>query len=242
MDKITHGVLECAPRFILEDRNTYALARTMDILTARLCRDIADADICLTDPEQMPEWALDEYAYGLGVAWYDKSADIETKRKWLIEVHDMRCCVGTKDAIHRLLLGFYGNCDVEENWQYGGEPFHFRVIVSGEWSQERAAWARNAIEQAKNVRSIFDGLHLGRVTRISVRGEGSVVARFPYEITGLAELEEVEPPTQDDSKLLLDEDGNGWLTGAAIAVDAEGRGTINGATLIVDADGHGLIE
>ena len=181
MDKITHGVLDCVPKFILEDRNGYALARTMDVLATRLCRDIEAANVCLTDPEKMPEWALDEYAYGHGMAWYDRTADIEVKRRWVMEAYTMRYCIGTKDAIRHLLLGFYDSCDVEENWEYGGKPYHFRVMVSGAWDQRGDAWTRKVLDATKNLRSVLDELSVGSTARIEVHAQGEITAlvRFP---------------------------------------------------------------
>ena len=35
-------------------------------------------------------------------------------------------------------------------------PYHFRVTVTGEWSQANDDWAKKSIESVKNVRSVLD--------------------------------------------------------------------------------------
>lgn len=184
MNKIEHGVLDCVPKFILDDRNGYALAKTIDTLVSRLCKDIEEADAYLTDPNQMPEWALDEYAYGFGLVWYDKTADIETKRRWVLDAHKMRHCIGTKDAILHLLLGIYDNCDVEENWQYGGEPYHFRVTVSGAWDAKGDTWTRKVVDAVKNLRSTMDELSVGSTAKIEVQAASEVTALIRFPLCG----------------------------------------------------------
>ena len=211
MDKITGSLLESVPRFILNDRNGYAIAKTMDVLVTRLCRDIEAADVCLTDPENMPEWALDEYAYGLGLTWYDKTADIEVKRKWILEAHTMRYCIGTKDAIHYLLSGFYDDCEVEEYWQYDGEPYHFRVSVSGEWTAANEKWTRNVLRYVKNLRSILDDIAVGSGTVIRVSGEGSVIGGFMYGLTSGERMTGTQPHISTIAR----------LADAALNIDAQ---------------------
>lgn len=184
MDKISHGLLDCVPRFLLDDRNAYALARTMDVLLRKLLDDIERADDCLTNPGKMPEWALDEYAYNNGLVWYDKSADVEIKRRWVAEAHKIRNYIGTKEAIRYLLLGIYDSCDVEENWEYGGEPFQFRVTVSGRWDKHGDEWTRKVVESVKNLRSTFEELSVGSTDRIEIRARGEAVTYIRFPICG----------------------------------------------------------
>ena len=58
----------------------------------------------------------------------------------------------------KYLDGVFDSVKVEEWWEYGGDPCHFRVIVTGEWSEEAAIWAEKAVAATKNVRSILDGI------------------------------------------------------------------------------------
>lgn len=156
MDKIQFNFVELVPKFIREDRNGYALAKAIGAALEMFCADVERADAYLTDPERMPEWALDEFAYNNGMSWYDRTASVEVKRRWVKEADYMRRCIGTKEAVRRLLLGFYDYCAIDEWFEYGGAPYTFRVSVSGDWSEGLEDWAIKAIERVKNLRSVFE--------------------------------------------------------------------------------------
>ena len=48
------------------------------------------------------------------------------------------------------------DAELQENWEYDGEPFHFRMNFPGSWTPEKVAWATKAIQTVKNVRSVLD--------------------------------------------------------------------------------------
>lgn len=151
------ALLTLVPRFLTRDRNTNALAIAIFHMVFMFLLAVRQAVVELTDVEQMSEEALDERAWSLGMMWYDYEAGIDKKRMWIRETEQMRRSVGTVSAIARLMNGVYANCKVEEWTQYDGEPYHFRVTVFGKADPKTEAWARSAIESAKNLRSILDG-------------------------------------------------------------------------------------
>ena len=115
---------------------------------------------------------------------YDHNANIETKRRWIKDATPLYSALGTPQAIYNFLEGFFDQVELEEHWQYAGDPFHFRVTVSGEWNDANEAWLRRAIEASKNVRSVLDDIALGSGTTIIVSGEGGELARFCPPLTG----------------------------------------------------------
>ena len=114
---------------------------------------------------------------------YDHNANIETKRRWIKDATPLYSALGTPQAIYNFLEGFFDQVELEEHWQYHGEPFHFRVTVSGEWNDANETWLRRAIEASKNVRSVLDNIALGSGTTIKVHGEGGLLGRFAYNAT-----------------------------------------------------------
>lgn len=155
MDKIDLQFVDLVPKFIRRDRNGYALSKAIAWAVEQLCADIEQADAYLTDPERMPEWALDEFAYNHGMEWYDKMASVEVKRRWVRDADYMRYVIGTKEAVRHLLLGFYNYVSLEEWYQYDGPPFVFRVFVSGDTDEALEEWGKRATNIVKNLRSIF---------------------------------------------------------------------------------------
>jgi P2-related tail formation protein len=171
------------PDFILADKNGYAMAKAIERALQIMCSTIQTGVDNLQNIDKMPEWLLDEMAWELGCL-YDYGASLETKRKWIRDATKFYAALGTPEAIYQYLCGVFDSVAVEEAWQYGGEPFHFRVIVSGEWTEEKVSWARKAIEASKNVRSVLDELAVGANGRITVSGKGVEVGRIVFPLCG----------------------------------------------------------
>lgn len=170
------------PDFILADKNGYAMAKAIERALQIMCSTIQTGIDNLQDIDKMPEWRLDEMAWELGCL-YDHNANIETKRRWIKDATPLYSALGTPQAIYNFLEGFFDQVELEEHWQYHGEPFHFRVTVSGEWNDANETWLRRAIEASKNVRSVLDNIALGSGTTIKVHGEGGLLGRFAYNAT-----------------------------------------------------------
>lgn len=171
------------PDFILADKNGYAMAKAIERALQIMCSTIQTGVDNLQDIDKMPEWRLDEMAWELGCL-YDHNANIETKRRWIKDATPLYAALGTPQAIYNFLEGFFDQVELEEHWQYAGDPFHFRVTVSGEWNDANEAWLRRAIASSKNVRSVLDDIALGSGTTIIVSGEGEELARFGPPLTG----------------------------------------------------------
>ena len=179
----TFNVKEWVPRFILADKNGYALAKAIET-GLQMMNDIINTGVkCIADYDTMPEWRLDEMAWETNCL-YDFNADVETKRKWIKNAIPLYRLFGTPQAIQNYIGSYFESMVLEENWAYGGDPYHFRITVSGEWTPENEAWARKAIATAKNVRSVLDSLRVGSVALLVMAGEGEVYGRFYYPMTG----------------------------------------------------------
>lgn len=171
------------PQFLLNDRNGYALACAL-ARGVTIMQETVNAGVeCLRNVETMPEWRLDEMAWELGCL-YDYGASVDVKREWIRQSTPFAAMNGTPQAIYNYLKGFFERVELEENWQYGGQPFHFRVTVSGTWNGQNERWARTAIAQSKNVRSVLDNLAFVNETKIAVHAEGKKMAAFRYPRAG----------------------------------------------------------
>lgn len=111
---------------------------------------------------ELDEFMLDILAGELHIDWYDYTYDIETKREVIassVKAHKM---LGTRGAVDTVLHAiFQEDFELEEWWQYGGEPYTFRVEVdiSGrELSAEEHKAAARSIWYSKNLRSHLEGI------------------------------------------------------------------------------------
>lgn len=169
------------PAFILGDRNGYAAAKALETGLKMFCAVIQNGIDNAINVDKMPEWRLDEMAWELGCL-YDYGADIENKRAWIRDAVPLYASYGTIEAVYLYLSGYFTDVEAEENWQYGGEPYHFRITVGGEWTDAKEQWAKRAVADTKNVRSVLDDLSIGSSAMIKIFGQ-TQWWRILYEMT-----------------------------------------------------------
>ena len=103
---------------------------------------------------------LDELAWQFHCDYYDSTADIETKKsvvKQSIRIHQKK---GTPQAVIDLLqAAFPSNTELYEWWQYGGEPYRFKILTSSLNGVKYDHFLK-ALNSVKNARSYLDGVQL----------------------------------------------------------------------------------
>ncbi|MBQ9252236.1 MAG: hypothetical protein IJ188_06350 [Clostridia bacterium] len=197
--RISFNIEKLVPRFILNDKNGYALAKAIERAFQLVAEGAQYGIDILQDPYKMPEWRLDELAGELGCL-YDYNGTIDQKRYWIINATYLYSVYGTPQAIYNFLEGYFQTVQVEENWEYGGEPFHFRVTVSGgNYDADVIAWAQKAISNVKNVRSILDNVTIDNSSEIIISADMDWFDVEYYraaedEITGTQDMQEWDLP------------------------------------------------
>lgn len=145
------------PKFIMRDKNGRAMARAIEAGLTYMNNAVQDGIESLTNVQRMPEWALDEKAWEYNIV-YDYSAPVDMKRKWIAEAFNLSALAGTAAGIVKYLVPYFDNAQVEEWWEYGADPYHFRVLIAGERTDAKDTWAQDAITRMKNVRSVLDAI------------------------------------------------------------------------------------
>ena len=215
MSNITFDIKRLVPKYIYNDKNGYALSKAIERAFQYVADRVEEGLVILQDPDKMPEWRLDELAEDYNIL-YDYNADIEVKRNWIKNAIPYYRIYGTPEAIVQYLTGYFNEVELEEWFEYGADPFLFRLIVDGTWTPENEAWARKAIERAKNVRSVLDSLRIGSRCNIGIMAEGAVLARFAYPLTGAENWAGRWPQTNtlgiidETGKASVDASGAAW--------------------------------
>ncbi len=162
---IDFDIKSLVPQFLYSDRNGYALCMAIQAAFEYVAEKVEEGIAILQDVVAMPEWRLDELAWEYNIL-YDYSADVETKRGWIRNAAHSYSLYGTPAGVMQYLEATFGSAVLEEWWEYGGDPYHFRVTVDGEYNEENKAWAMKAANTAKNVRSVLDEIifNSGNVT------------------------------------------------------------------------------
>lgn len=154
----TFNVSQFVPKFIMADKNGYALAKAIEA-GMQIANDTIQAGVkLLYDIDTMPEWRLDELAKEYNLILYDSTQSIEIKRQWIKDANDFFKKFGTPGYLKQYLEAYFDSVQVIEWWEYNGDPYHFKVNVSGAYSEETEAWCIEAINKAKNLRSYLDGV------------------------------------------------------------------------------------
>ena len=154
---IDFDVTQHLPKFILRDKNGYAMAKAIEAGIKYLNAKAEEALSIVINVDSMPEWRLDELGWEYGIL-YDSFQPVEVKRKWIANALEMYKKYGTKDALYEYLVAVFDTVKLEEASEYGGSPYHFRIKVEGEYSTGNRDLIYKAIDTVGNVRSICDGI------------------------------------------------------------------------------------
>lgn len=148
------------PKFLLRDKNGYALAKAIEAGLKYYCDAVKKGASIIEDVDSMPEWRLDEMAWELGAEWYDYGADIERKRAQIAGAEEYYNRLGTPSAVQRIINDVYGEGTIEEWFNYDGQPYHFSVNTTNDSAiMENRAKFLALLDQVANVRSVLDNVY-----------------------------------------------------------------------------------
>lgn len=182
--QVEGSIAELVPRFLLADRNGYAMAYAIDAAIQPFLTTLNGMETLLSNAAEMPEWALDEQAWETATPWYDYGAGITMKRAWIGEAEKISGMIGTRGALKRLLQGIWQRTEIEEYWEYGASPFRFRVTVYGDYDAGNAEWTRNVIQRVCPLRCALDDCAVGADETVRIK-ERVDFAIFDYPICGV---------------------------------------------------------
>lgn len=152
------------PASIAKDKNIQDLSNILDTTLADI-RQKTELILLLPRLNELPDKILDELAYQFHVDFYRDSFSHDIKVK-LIETsilsHRLK---GTPYAVEKVCTDIFKSAKVLENWEYGGQPYHFKVSLISEavTDADRVYTLIDVINSAKNVRSWCD--EIGFITK-----------------------------------------------------------------------------
>jgi phage tail P2-like protein len=122
------NLLRTLPDVLKNDKKMYALATVIADLLSGQVDEIRKLKI-YSQIDNLPEPLLDILAYDFKVDWYGYDYDIDVKRAQLKDSFNVHRHLGTRGAVERALSDIYPGTEVEEWFDYGGDPYHFRVLL-----------------------------------------------------------------------------------------------------------------
>lgn len=152
------NLLRVFPEALANDANLHALA---EVIAQKLEELAGQSDVPRIYPriDDLPEPIIDQLAYDFKVDWYryqdDLREKIETlKRSWYVHKH-----MGTPEGLERAIGAIYPGTKVEEWFEYGGEPYRFRLsipVTSGVVPD--FSTIKDLIRFYKNLRSVLESV------------------------------------------------------------------------------------
>ena len=178
---------ECLPEALKKDPKMVALANA----TAAALLDtsgIMNSVLIYSRFDELPEELVDILAYDLHVDWYDYSYPIEVKRRTIRDSIQVHRRLGTKYAVEKALGAVYPGTKVEEWFEYGGDPYKFRVVIGATEAgitADRQAAVLDRVRFYKNLRSHLEAISYQIEKRTAVKvaavhAIGQRVEVYPY--------------------------------------------------------------
>ena len=148
------------PPALRQDESMLALGRLiaeeLHITAGETKKNIIYANI-----EELSETWLDVLAYDLHVDWYDYDYPIEAKRAIIRDSVRVHQKLGTKAAVEMALGGIHPQSEIEEWFDYDGEPFCFRIVLDTTKSRVAADYDEivRTVDIYKRLTANLDGLY-----------------------------------------------------------------------------------
>ena len=135
------NVLFTLPPALKGDTSTEALAEaTAEVLAGRVAE--IDRLRIVSNIDNLEEALLAILARDFKVDWWDANYSLEEKRQTVKDSWRVHKTLGTKAAVETALRAIYPKATVEEWFEYGGEPYHFKLSIdlTGETSDAARPW------------------------------------------------------------------------------------------------------
>ncbi len=144
------------PAVLATDTSKAALGKAIAEQLHILCQKTDKLSI-FPSCDSLPEGLLDILAKDLQCDWYDYDAPLEEKRATIKSCFAVHRYKGTKYAVETALNAVFPKAEVSEWFEYGGEPYHFKVkIYASTNDQEKLSLVPQKVNYYKNLRSVLD--------------------------------------------------------------------------------------
>lgn len=152
------NLLRALPQVLRNDEGMAALAAAIAETLSGRVGEIENLRV-YSRIDELPEDLLDILAYDFKVDWWDGDYTLEEKRKTLRDSWRVHRMLGTKAAVETAISAIYPETKVTEWWEYGGEPYHFKLRLDATYEnvdQEKHWRVMEKVEYYKNLRSVLD--------------------------------------------------------------------------------------
>ena len=196
------NLLQVLPSVLAKDAEMQPLGETASMALAALWSNV-DLPTIYSRIDDLPESLLDILAKDFKIDWYNFDHPIETKRAVIKDSFYVHKHLGTVGAVKRALSDVWPSFSLEEWYDYGGDPYHFRVAIADhDFTVAKREQAIRYINLVKNVRSWLDEIYAQVIGDIVIVETSSYVyldylVASDIELTNANDITDWEEPQFD---------------------------------------------
>lgn len=118
--------------------------------------------------DSQPEEVVDLLASELRTQYYRDTLDLETKRQLVKTTLIWYTKAGTPEAVEELVSTVFGEGEVKEWFEYGGQPYWFRIQTDAILTENMTTYFSNMIRKVKNARSHIESIEIHRIIELQI--------------------------------------------------------------------------
>lgn len=118
--------------------------------------------------DTLPDDILDMLAAELDTQHYDTSLDISAKRRLIKNTMVWYMTAGTPAAVEELVAAAFGEGEVKEWFEYGDEPYYFKIVTNATLTPEINDTFSTIIRRVKNARSHIRAIDIHRTAELGI--------------------------------------------------------------------------
>lgn len=179
-----YGLLDIVPENLLEDKHIRKITEVIDAALKDIYPETAYPAL-ISRIDELDSDTIDSLAWQWHVDFYDEDLSLEVRRELVKKSIDYHRQMGTNYAVDGVIKTCFQNAEIQENWEYGGNPYCFKVITihAGIPDEDELGRIVQAINSVKNTRSSLDGLGFQRIIPLT-RYRGCAVSAMRSYIIG----------------------------------------------------------
>ena len=179
-----YGLLDIVPENLLEDKHIRKITEVIDAALKDIYPETAYPAL-ISRIDELDSDTIDSLAWQWHVDFYDEDLSLEVRRELVKKSIDYHRQMGTNYAVDGVIKTCFQNAEIQENWEYGGNPYCFKVITihAGIPDEDELGRIVQAINSVKNTRSSLDGLGFQRIIPLT-RYRGCAVSAMKSYIIG----------------------------------------------------------
>ena len=179
-----YGLLDIVPENLLEDKHIRKITEVIDAALKDIYPETAYPAL-ISRIDELDSDTIDSLAWQWHVEFYDEDLSLEVRRELVKKSIDYHRHMGTNYAVDGVIKTCFQNAEIQENWEYVGNPYCFKVITihAGIPDEDELGRIVQAINSVKNTRSSLDGLGFQRIIPLT-RYRGCAVSAMKSYIIG----------------------------------------------------------